>query len=204
MNKKILVVLVIIATAVVLRGFFMPWAHVRASVTKVAKKLTDAADPLKKAPGTGKVIKDVEKITDLISAFGDVDVKATVRGYDIPRLVNSKTSKVALSLSQVLFKSTKGLDIKSYLVYLLPLIAILCAVLAIMGSKAIQPVVAMLIVSGSVSIGGFYNLLTMDFSNLIVKIAIGKGLWYTMYAYLSIFILGIIWMILDKRSKWEV
>lgn len=197
MSKKVLLVLIIMAAAVIIWGFFMPWAKVKTSVTKVAKQLTDAAaGPLEKAPVAGRLIKNVEKVTDIIGDLGGIEVKTTVRGYDIPRMVNQKISKVALSLSQILFKVTEGLEVKSYLVYLLPLFAIVCTALAVMGLKATQPIIAMLVISGAVSIGGFYNLLTADLSNLIVNITIEKGLWCTMYAYLVIFIVSIIWLVL--------
>ena len=68
MNKKVLLVLIIVAAAVIVWSFFMPWAKVKTSVTKIAEKLTDAAArPLKEAPVAKEVIEDVEKVTDLIS-----------------------------------------------------------------------------------------------------------------------------------------
>ena len=179
----------------------MPWANVKASVTKVARSLTDKAGPLKEAPLAGKIIGKVKEATDALDAFGGINIKTTVRGYDIPRLVNNKTSKVALSLAQILFKGTEGLGAKSYLVYLLPLLAFVSAALAVMGVKATQAVIAMLAVSGAISIGGLYNLYTADFSNLIIQIVIGKGLWQTMYAYLFIFLVSAAWLILDKQKR---
>lgn len=201
MDKRILPALVLVAAAIIVWSFFMPWANVKASVTKVARSLTDKAGPLKEAPLAGKIISELREVTDAIDAFGGINIKTTVRGYDIPRLVNSKTSKVALSLAQILFKGTEGLGLKSYLVYLLPIFAFVSAALAVLGVKATQAVIAMLAVSGVVSMGGLYNLYTADFSNLVVQVVIEKSLWQTMYAYLFIFLVSAIWLILDKQKR---
>ena len=202
MKKTVLVVLVILAALIILRAFFMPWANVKASVVKVAEKVTESVKwPLKEVPIAKEVIKDVEKVTGFISELGGIDLKTTVRGYDIPNMVNRRTSKVALSLSEILFRSPKDLDKKSYLVYLLPVFAIVCSGLALMGLKSRWPIIVMSVISGAISIGGFYNLKTANFSNLYVHIVIEKGVWYTMYAYLLIFIIGIIWLISDKKAQ---
>lgn len=192
------VVLIIIAAVIIISSFFMPWARLSTSVTKISEKLTaPATGTLKEAPLAGKFIKELEKIT---SALGDVEVKATVSGYNIPTLVNKKSSKVAISLAQTLFKGGKDLDKKSMLVFLVPLFAGLCVVLAIVGVKYKLSVVLMLLLSGAISVGGLYNLKTTDFSNLLVKITIEKGLWQTIYAYLFIFLLSIVWLITDKKQ----
>ena len=202
MKKMLLLILVFLASAVIIRGFFMPWAKVQSSVTRLAEGVTESVKkPLKETPVAKEVVEELEKVTKVIGEFGDIELKTTVRGYDIPQMVNRKTSKVALSLSQILFKGTEGLDKKSYLVYLLPFFAIVCAELAVIGLKKKKAIIAMLIISGAISIGGFYNLLTADFSNLFVNITIEKGLWYTMYGYLSIFAIGIIWLSTNKAVK---
>ena len=202
MNKKtIFAILVIIASVVIVRSFFVPWANVKASVTKIAGSITETAKPLEKSAIGGKVVKGLERATDAIGSFGDVSIKTTVTGYSIPAMVNQKTSKVALSLAQILFKSTEGLDKKSYLVYLLPILGILCALLAAIGMKIKWPVFAMLVISGFISIGGLYNLMTANLSNLYVQISIERGLWHTMYAYLVIFLIGIAWAVTDMLGK---
>ena len=127
---------------------------------------------MKDAPLAGKVVKKISSITDAIAELGDVEIKTTVRGSQVPALVNNQTSKVALSLAQVMFKSAEGIDKKSYLVYLLPLLGIACAALAVIGLKNKLFVGVMLVISGAVSIGGLYNLYTMDIGSQAVKISI--------------------------------
>jgi len=202
MKKLFFQAVIVAASAVIVVSFFTPWAKISASVTGVTKELTGYADKeLGDAPVAGKVIKKLDQITSAISSMGDVDIKTTVRGVDIPTLVNAKSSKVALSLAQILFKSAEDIDKKSYLVYLSPLLAILCAVFAVFGTKNRVFVVLLLIISGILSIGGLYNLSTMTTTvSPGVKIIIQKGLWYTVYAYLAIFLAGIAWLASERKK----
>jgi hypothetical protein len=201
MKKLIFLGLIVIAAAVIIAAFFMPWAKVDVSVTGVSKELASGAEgTVGKLPLGKKVISDIDKVTSAIDDLGGVNIQTKVSGYNIPNLVNNKTSKVALSLAEILFKSVKDLDLKSYLVYLLPLLAIACVLLALLGAKNKAYLIIMVIISGAVSIGGLYNINTMDTGSLAVKISIERGMWYTMYAFLFICAAGIVWFILDRKK----
>lgn len=197
MKKLFFVSLVCAASAFILIAFFMPWANVDTSVMGLTKS---AEGTLAKTSFAGKMIKGLTKATDAISDLGDIEIKTTVRGNQIPAMVNNKTSKVALSLAQVFFKDAEGIDKKSYLVYLVPLLAIVCTLLGILGLKNNIFIFLMAGISGAISIGGLYNLMTMDIASMIVKISIAKGLWYTMYAYLAISLTGVVWLVLDRKK----
>jgi hypothetical protein len=193
--------LIIAASVFIVISFFMPWANIATSVAKVSKEVTSTAEgKLGKTPFAGKFLKSLTKVTDTVSEMGDIEIRTAVSGYQVPKMVNEKTSKVALSLVQVFFKDAEGIDKKSYLVYLLPLFAIICSLLAVLGMKNKIYIIVMAVIGGAISIGGLYNLLTMDVSNMIVEISIAKGLWCTMYAYLAISLAGIAWLVLDKKT----
>jgi len=199
--KILFTCLIIAASVVIVLSFFMPWAKVSVSAVGVSKQLTTVADEkLGDSPIAGKVIDRLKEITGAISNFGDINVKTTVTGYQIPKLVNDRTSKVAISLAQIIFKSAEGLDRKSYLVYLLPLIGILCAILAILGLRSTIYVVLMFFISGAVSIAGLYNLHTAGVESIAVKISIESGLWNTMYALAFIFLISILWLVLGRKK----
>jgi len=201
MKKNILSGLVIAAGVVIVISFFLPWAKVSVSVLGISKELTgEAKTILKDTPLAGKVVGKLEKITGAIGAVGDIGVKTQVSGYSIPALVNKKASKVALSLAQIMFKDAKNLDIKVYIVYLLPILGIFCGFASILGQKNKLYVIIMLVVAGLVSLAGLYNLYTADLANIAVKITIMNGLWFTMYGFLFIFFAGIAWLLLDKKS----
>lgn len=197
MKKQIFMSLVCVASALTIIAFFMPWATVATSATGVAKGLTGA---LSGTPIAGKFVKGLDAATNAISDIGgDVAIKNTVRGYQIPIMVNDKTSKVAISLAQIFFPQAEDLDVKSYLVYVLPGLGILCAILAFLGTGKNLYVIIMSILSGGAAAGGLYNLHTMDVSNMMVKISIQNGLWYTMYSFLFICITGIAWLIVVRK-----
>jgi len=200
MKKIIFSTLVIIAACVIVLAFFQPWARVQASVTGVSKDLMDqASGELKDTPAAAKFINKLKGVTDAISGLGDIEIKTQVSGYNVPRMVNNKTSKVALSLAQIMFKSTEGLDWKSYLVYALPLCAILCAVLSVIGTRQKMAVLVMLILSGAISLAGLYNLHTMDIGTASIKITIAEGLWDSMHAFLFIAGTSLAWFIVDRK-----
>lgn len=203
MKNMVLAGLIIVCSVIIIISFFMPWAKVKISATQVSKELVTSAEsgPLKDTPFAGKFVKRLEKATGAISELGDIEIKTQVSGYDIPTMVNKQSSKIAISFAQGFFKDAKDLDKKSMLVFLLPLFGILCMALAIFGVRYKPAVITMLILAGVISIAGLYNLYTANFSTAAVQIIIEKGLWQTLYAYLAIFIISIVWVISGLKKS---
>ncbi len=202
MRKIVLLALVVICALAIVHAFFMPWAKASASATKVAKSLANSATGgfLENTPFAGKFVRGLDKATDKISDLGDIKIKTAVSGYDIPTLINKKSSQIAIAIASVMFKDAKDLDKKSMLVYLLPLFALVCLGLAIVGLKNKIAVMVMAVLSGGIAVGGLYNLMTIDLSKLPIQISIEQGLWQTMYAYLIISAIGIAWVVLDLKE----
>ena len=196
MKQNIFVGLVIAASTVIVISFFLPWAQANVSATGVSKSLTSS---LQGTPFAGKVVGKLNEATDAIGSMGDITLKTRVSGYSIPIMVNQKSSKIALSLAQIMFKNVDGLDVKSYAVYLLPILAVICGFLSILGLKNKLSIIVMILAGGVISIVGLYNLYTVDMQSVAVKITIMNGLWYTMYGFLAIFFIGIAWLVLDKK-----
>lgn len=203
MRKAVLLALIIICALAIVHAFFLPWAKASASATKVAKELVSQAEgPLAFAPFAGKFIRGLNKATSAISNLGDIEIKTAVSGYDIPTLINKKSSQIAISIASVMFKDVKDLDKKSLLVYIFPLLALVCIALAIAGIRNKIAIIVVILISGAVSIGGLYNLMTINLTNLTIQISIEQGLWQTMYAYLLICVIGVVWLALDlKKAK---
>lgn len=205
MRRIILALLIIICSVVVIASFFMPWAKASTSATKVATSVKkEIAGPFKELPFAGKLFANLDKATDAINEFGDVELKTVVRGCDIPLMVNKKESKTAISLVQVFQPEAEGLDEKVLLIYLIPLLALACAALALLGFKHDIFIIIVALISGAISIGGLYKVMTTNISSNIVQITIGRGLWQTLYGYLLIFIFSIVWLItgmLFAKSK---
>ena len=200
MVKKILASLIILASGVIVISFFLPWARVSVSTMGISKELSGIQKKLQGTPLAGKVVEKLGVVTTGISEFGDISIKTTVPGYRIPGMVNSKTSKVALSAVQIMTRSASGLEAKSYLVYLLPLLGIACGILAVLGLEKRIYIIIILAIGGIVGIKGLHNLSTAKLANVAVKVDIMSGLWNTMYAFLFIFLVGIAWLVMDKKA----
>ena len=202
MRRIVLLALVVICAVAIIHAFFMPWAKASASATKVAKSLANSATGgiLENTPFAGKFIRGLDNATDKISDLGDIKIKTTVSGYDIPTLVNKESSQIAIAIASAMFKDAKDLDKKSMLVYLLPLFAIVCIALAVTGLKYKASVIAAAIIGGAIGIGGLYKLMSTDLSNLPVQISILSGLWLTMYGYLLICILSVAWLVMNPKE----
>ena len=199
MKKMIMAGLVLVCAVVIIASFFSPWVRANVSVTKVAKGLTStASNKLQNSPFAGKFVKGFDAATNAVGNLGDLEIKTQVSGYDIPTLINKKTSREAISIMQIMVKDTKDLDKKSMLVYLLPIFAIVCIALAAVGLKNKLAIIAIAVISGAISIGGLYNLYTVNLASLPVQVTIMNGLWQTMYGYLSMCIISIAWVVIDK------
>lgn len=197
MKKEYYSYLVYVAAALIIVGFLMPWATIATSVTGVSKGLLGS---LEKTPYAGKIVGKISEATDAIGDLGDISIKNTVRGYQVPILVNDKSSKVAMSLAQIFFKQADDLDKKSYLVYLFPIAGVVCALLAFLGDRNKIYTIAMTVLGGAIGIVGLFKLYTLDVSSTIVKISIQNGLWVILYAFLFIFIAGITALASDKKK----
>ena len=131
MKKMIFAGAIIVCAIIIVASFFMPWARATVNATKVAKNLADSASSkLQNTSFGGKFVQGFNQATNAIGDLGDIKVKTTVSGYDIPTMINKKSSHVAIQLVQMLSKDAKDVDKKSMLVYLLPLFAIACIILA--------------------------------------------------------------------------
>jgi hypothetical protein len=199
MKKMILSGLIIACSVMVIVSFFMPWANASVSVTKAATGL--AAMVQKELGGTQyekKVANFLQKAEKTIDTIGNVEVKTTVSGYDIPTLVQKRSSRSALSFVQIFFKGAQGLEKKVMLVYLLPLFGVACIFLTVLALTNKLYIIGPAVIGGVISAGGFYKLWTTNFSGAQYQIILLNGMWYTLYAYLLICILSIVWLATER------
>jgi hypothetical protein len=199
MKKMILSGLIIACSAVVIVSFFMPWANASVSVTKAAKGLAAMVQrELGGTPYAQKINDAIQKTEKAMDTIGNVEVKTTVSGYDIPTLVHKKSSRSALSLAQIFFKGAEGLEKKVMLLYLLPLLGVACIFLTVLALTNKLFIIAPAVIGGVIAAGGFYKLWTTNFSGEQYQIILLNGLWYTLYAYLAICALSIVWFATEK------
>lgn len=202
MRKIVLLALVVICALAIVHAFFMPWAKASASAGKMAKGVSGSITGVgKKAPLMGGLFGKIENVSEKVTGAADmVNIKMAVSGYNIPNMMNTKSSQVAVALAGIFLKDAKDADKKSYAVYLMPILALACIGLAIMGMKNKIALIVMAVMSGGIALGGLYKLMTTDLSNMAVAISIENGLWQTLYAYLLIFVISIVWIVTDKMK----
>lgn len=191
MSKILLLILTLIACAVVVTAFFMPWARVNVSLEKIL-------------PAGEKIVDTLDEFAENAGNLAGIESGPVVKGKDIPVLVNNKSSKVASTFINLLFKNAESLERKSYLVYLPVLLAVICALLAILGVENKIYILVMTILSGLLSGAGLYEFKTLNFSSLVTNIEIMYGIWITLYAFLSIFIIGLFWFFVYKERRWRI
>jgi hypothetical protein len=202
MKKLIMLALVVICALAIVHGFFLPWAKAGTSAGKVAKSATGTVSGLGKQVGLGGLFGSVGKATDKVTSAADVvGVSMAVSGYDIPKMMNTKSSQVAVALASIFVKDAKDADMKSYAVYLMPILALVCVGLAVFGMKNRIALIIMAVISGGISLGGLFKLMTTDLNNAIVAISIEQGLWQILYAYLLICVVGVIWIVTDVIAE---
>lgn len=200
MKKAVLAGLIIICSAIVIASFFMPWARTSVSVTKAAQGLAAMVESkLGGTPYAEKVSRALQKTEKAIDTVGNIEVRTTVSGYDIPTLVQKRSSRSALSLAQMFFKDAEGLEQRVMLVYLIPLFGVACIFFAVLALANRLYIIGPALIGGVIAGGGFYKLFTTNFSGEQYQIILLNGIWYTLYAYLAISILSIAWLIIDRR-----
>lgn len=196
MRKIILALLIVICGIAIIASFFMPWARAVTTATKVATGIKEKVQgSFGETPLAGRLIANLDKATEALNEFGDVKFRTVVSGYELPVFANRQESKTALSLIQVFSPGAEGIGKKILLVYLMPLLALACAALAVLGLKNDVFIIIIALISGAIAVPGLHKILTADISNNIVQITIERGLWQTLYGYLIIFILSAIWII---------
>jgi hypothetical protein len=202
--KKVFVVLIILASLVIIRGFYLPWATVETSVLKgAAAMMGDPKGKIVQVPRLRRALKEAAGFFYPIVKTADKEIKVVVTGRSIPRMMQGKDARVVISFMEILFKDIDNVEERAYLVYIIPIGALLCILFSLLGLKFRLPLILMLMLTEAIGIIGLYNLKTTFIDARMPEanahLSIGFGIWYTVYAYLFIFLASFLWLVFDKR-----
>lgn len=164
-----------VSAAVVVVAFFLPWARLDIRTTALEQQISlSARRSLAKSFGTRRAPKTTPKRL--------ATIPSRVTGAQIPVLANRKHVKVATGLVELFTKRREAIGLKSYAVYLVPGLAILCALLLSLSKfrRSAAPTAALL--CAAIAVGGFWTLWTTD-TRKLYGIVIGEGLWLSLGAY---------------------
>ena len=175
-------------------GFFLPWARIDVREPAIAKQLKGAVrlgetvGELTKGLGrvTVKIRRGTETVTGDLPSLADIPKQ--VSGVQIPQMANQERAQVAMALIELFTQTRQHLGAKSYAVYLVPGIALLCGLLlsCLNGRLAVTASVAGC--CAAIAGLGFWKLLTTSTQSLFVAITIGEGLWLSLWGYVGLVI----------------
>lgn len=165
-------------------GFVLPWAmlemkHVQGTaLEELAGKLGQEL---------GRVVVSVKRGAETVTGeLPDLSqIADDVSGIQIPQLANRKDAKVVLALAEML-TGQRELGAKSYVVYLVPGLALLCGLLLTGAGRARTVCLLTAVLCFGIAGGGFWKLLTTKTDTLLVGIVIGQGLWMSLWAYVGL------------------
>ena len=165
--------------AAVLIGFLLPWAAMDIGTSKVGDEVTAGA---RKSLAKSFGVKQAKEPSWIRKRAKPVLVPTRVSGLQIPVVANRKGVKVVTQLAKLFTKTDEQLGFKSYAVYLLPGLALICGWLIAAHGSQRPTALAVAALSAFVAGGGFWVLLTSD-PRAEFGIRIGAGLWLSLWGY---------------------
>jgi len=154
----------LVLAMIVVVGFFLPWMRIESEQLGALSKVL-----------TGRR----QEIVDNLS------------GFRIPILANSPDARLVISVAKIFKPDIKDVDKKSYLVWLVPILAVLLLGLAYFFGKNKWFNLFLAILGISIFVIAFYKIKTTDLDKMVLRVSIDSGLWLVLYAYLAMGILGL-------------
>ena len=155
----------LVLVIVIFVSFFLPWISVESAAVGGISKLL-----------TGKEQARIDSIS----------------GFKVPILANSDESRLMISIVKIFNPNVKNVDKKSWLIWLVPGLAIVLFMLRrfFENNKWFYLAVGLL---GTFIFGvAVFKITTTDLDKLILRVNIDFGLWLLLTGYLSIGILNLI------------
>jgi len=188
-------------------GFFQPWVRIDVRDPGLAKPMKSLALAGEGIPGltkgAGRITVTIRRGTKTVT--GDLASLGTIphqiSGVQVPQVANQENAQLTLSIMELLMNERQHLRLKSYAVYLLPGIALLCAgLLTALGGR---PPVAWGVAGFCALIAGVgcWKLLTTNLHARIVAVSIAHGLWMSLWAYVGLAAAGVLSGLSAQRAR---
>ena len=171
-----------LSVAASLAGFLLPWVTLDLRGAELAALAGDAPHAI------GRVTIQLRQGGQTLDAAlpSAAEFPRQVRGIQIPWFLRQERTRVAVALLERITNTRQHAALKSCAVFLVPGVALLCGVLLTGWGR--RPAVAggVWLVCVAVAAGGAWKLLTLDTSRSLVGVAIGRGLWVSLGAYVGL------------------
>jgi hypothetical protein len=172
------------AAGLIVAGFLQPWARLElVKETKAEKGIASGVQRgAKKAFGGAKPKENFWAKKQKQTGKDAAMIPTRVRGYEVPILANRKSGKVAAGLIKMFTKKDEQIGLKSWLVYAIPGLALVCAWLVGQLGRRHAVLIAVAVIGLAIGAGGFWVMATTD-TRKEFSIAIGEGLWMTFFGF---------------------
>ena len=188
--QRIALALVWMSVAATIAAFFLPWAMIDLREPGLVKQARQAVPGQELLGGltkkVGRVAVEIRRGAETVTGeLPDLaDIPRQVNGVQIPQMVNQKNAQVAMALVELFTRERQHIGAKSYAVYLVPGLALLCGLLVtfVGGVRGFSLGVAGL--CAAIAGVGFWKLLTTNTQSLFIAITIGPGLWLSLWSYM--------------------
>ena len=192
--KNAILVWMWLSVSATIVGFFLPWARidVRKATTPehaMAKYMWNAASMQGQGRVTVKIHRGTETITGDLPSLSDIPKQ--VSGVQIPQVANQEQTRVAMALIGLFTQTPQHIGAKSYTVYLVPSIALLCGALLTLLSDRLFVTAGIAGCCAAIAGLGFWKLLTTNTQSPFVAITIGGGLWLSLWGYVGLAVAGV-------------
>ncbi|MBU2540739.1 MAG: hypothetical protein KJ593_02455 [Candidatus Omnitrophica bacterium] len=153
--------------AIVFIAFFLPWVSV----------------------GTGSA---VGKLTKIIQGEGKQAQFMSISGFQVPVMANSKESKLMVTVIKIFQPGITNADKKSYLIWVVPLMAIIMSLAARFFKDNKWVHLAIAIIGVLIFVVAVFKIATTDLDKVVMKVNIESGLWLVFIGYLGIGVLSVV------------
>jgi len=171
--KKNLKIGVLVCSILIIIGFFLPWVCVG---SKQAGSFTKIL--------TGKRQEGI----------------AAISGFQIPVMANSDESRLIISVAKIFFPNVTDADKKSFLVWVIPILAMLILFLDRQYGNIRWVDLAYGVMGAMIFFVVTYKVMTTDLDKVVLQVGIGIGLWLILFGYLGMGISGINkFLVLSKK-----
>ena len=180
------------SVAVVVVAFFVPWARIDLREPGLLRQARRTAEEQGLLGGlmdkVGKVTVEIRRGTETVTGElpGLADIPKRASGAQIPQMANQPNAKVAIALMELLTNTRQHLGAKSYAVYLVPGLALLCGALLTVRGRVRGVALGIAAGCAVVAGAGFWKLLTTNTATLFIAITIGPGLWLSLWGYVGL------------------
>jgi hypothetical protein len=167
-----------VSVAASLAGFVLPW------VTVGLRGVATYEDAGRLSRMTLQIRRGTETVAGSLLS-GEL-LPRRVSGVQIPGLAQQEDMQVVVALMELLANTPQHAVLKSYAVFLVPGVALLCGLLLMGWSD--RPAVAggVMALCTAVAAVGSWKLLTVDPARSVVAVTIGWGLWLSVGAYVGL------------------